>query len=374
MNRNNRFMSSSTRTVAGRVPTSNKAMKAKCAQNQPGLDRLQELKTRTEEKNPNSNYVLTIHRAMKSLRDCPNEITTQKEACALKFIGPSMAKIICPRQLQPPSQQQQQQQEQQSQRPLVASLSQQSCDQNFQQMTLAGTKATAATTKRNKRKATTTATTTEQGPTAKQRTYENEVKRAEEIDLSTSNMAGPWKVILLVDGREHKSKHVVSKCKQSGIPCEERHLPIGDMTWIAKSDTGTEIMLGTIIERKESSDLVQSLFGTRYLEQRLRLQNCGLPQLLFLVEGDLAANSNCPKETLVRYTIECLSIYLDRFLQSHKSVYIYSFSFLLLTAHGNDGNPCFGFSRHSDVSPARYGPALEGSAPTNRPTDVPPSI
>ena len=71
------------------------------------------------------------------------------------------------------------------------------------------------------------------------------------------------------------------------------------MTWIARSEHDqVEIMCGTIVERKESADLVSSLFGTRYLEQRLRLQNCGLPQLLFLVEGDLTRNSNCPMETL----------------------------------------------------------------------------
>ena len=293
MNRN-RFASSTTKTM-----TSSKKMKAKCAQNQQGLDRLQELNENTEEKNPNSNYVLTIQRAMKSLRDCPTEITTAKEACALKFIGPSMSKIICPRpplsQVAPP--------------PLLTTTTTTAPPPlpgpstssvpapNLLQSTLTGGIAAAAiaatTTIQTKR----TAARKEQGPTNKQRTYEREVQKADNLDLAS--LKGPWKVILLVDGREHKSKHVVAKCKQSGIPCEERHLAIGDMTWIARSEHDqVEIMCGTIVERKESADLVSSLFGTRYLEQRLRLQNCGLPQLLFLVEGDLTRNSNCPMETL----------------------------------------------------------------------------
>jgi hypothetical protein len=58
-------------------------------------------------------------------------------------------------------------------------------------------------------------------------------------------------------------------------------------------------MLGTIIERKTTEDLKSSLFGTRYWEQRLRLQHSGIPQVLFLIEGDLTKELfNCPAETL----------------------------------------------------------------------------
>jgi hypothetical protein len=61
----------------------------------------------------------------------------------------------------------------------------------------------------------------------------------------------------------------------------------------------SELMLGTIIERKTTEDLKSSLFGTRYWEQRLRLQHSGIPQVLFLIEGDLTKELfNCPAETL----------------------------------------------------------------------------
>ena len=104
-------------------------------------------------------------------------------------------------------------------------------------------------------------------------------------------------MVLLIDQREWKSEHVVAKCQQAGIPTEERHLPIGDMCWIARCND-IEILLGTIIERKEASDLASSLFGTRYMEQRLRLKNSGMPQILLLVEGNLNAVKNCPAATL----------------------------------------------------------------------------
>jgi hypothetical protein len=91
---------------------------------------------------------------------------------------------------------------------------------------------------------------------------------------------------------ESGSRNTFCQCQMSGIPCEERMLPIGDMAWIGCVDPQSktivcELMLG-IIERKTTSDLKSSLFGTRHWEQRLRLQYSGIPQVLFLIEGDLS--------------------------------------------------------------------------------------
>ena len=142
---------------------------------------------------------------------------------------------------------------------------------------------------------------TEPETSAKQRAYEEAKREAETL---TMPIKPKWKVILVVDAREHKSQKVISRCQQVGIPCEERTLPIGDMAWIAQCTTEgsptkvIEVMCGTIMERKEISDFSASLFGTRYNEQRLRLKNSGLPQVLFLVEGDLNKSSNCSPEAL----------------------------------------------------------------------------
>jgi ERCC4-type nuclease len=267
-----------------------KQLKAKNPHNQIGLDKLLEVQEKASS-NPNSNFILTVKRGIKSLQSCPTAITTRKEACQLKYVGPALAKIICPTQFTTPT------------------------NANASETSFSTTTNTANPSRTQATSTTSTATTkVEQGPTKKEKTYQAEKLAAESLDVSK---CGHWKVILIVDGREHKSKHVVSKCKQSGIPCEERHLPIGDMTWIAQSkdkSTGklVEVLCGTIIERKESSDLVSSLFGTRYLEQRLRLQHCGLPQLLFLVEGGLNTNVNCPQETLEMAIMEtrCLGFHV----------------------------------------------------------------
>jgi ERCC4-type nuclease len=127
-----------------------------------------------------------------------------------------------------------------------------------------------------------------------------------------------WRVVLLIDVREQWCEYIQAKCTMSGLPCESRTLPIGDMMWIVQGivhqDTSpsrdnangvctpnvvVELLLGTILERKTPEDLKQSIFGSRYMEQRLRLQNCGVPQIIFLIEGD--ANKDlyaCPMETL----------------------------------------------------------------------------
>ena len=44
-----------------------------------------------------NHYAVTIKRALKSLQDCTEPILTQKDAMQkLKYVGPAMAKKICP--------------------------------------------------------------------------------------------------------------------------------------------------------------------------------------------------------------------------------------------------------------------------------------
>ena len=358
-------------------------VKAKHIANQAGLNRLQELLVKAAS-NPNNgqNYAITIKRALKSLQECKEPILTQKDAVKLKFVGPAMAKKICPqstgvntvnntttttttandvdvdvdvddnnnakkKKAIPKSKKknnnsnnneddayksttatatsimegiQQQQQQQQRSVPMV-------CPRPASSVISSSMARSASLSS--------SMSFGEIGPTAKQSAYALAKAEAERLVLPSR---GPWKIILLIDGREHKSKQVVSSCKQVGIPCEERHLAIGDMAWIARcvlpkdnssnnqqqqqqqqqqstatattskkkrkkknaddDDRIIEILVGTIIERKDVADLASSLYGTRYAEQRLRLSQCGLPQVLFLVEGDLHSCSNCPSETL----------------------------------------------------------------------------
>jgi ERCC4-type nuclease len=281
---------------AGKALTVNiKAVKAKCEENQIALDRLQEQMVKAQA-NPNQNHLFfSLKRAVKSLQDCPHPITTQKQANELKHVGPKIARIIVPHATGAADRITQMEGAKRAARKVAPSMKRQDSS-SISSVTSSSARADASTT----------TTSTSFAPSAKEMAYNKAKKDAQNLELPPR---GPWKVILLIDGREHKSKQIVSQCKQSGIPCEERHLPIGDMAWIARctlpktSEMSTEpkpieVMIGTIIERKDVNDLVSSLFGTRYSEQRLRLSKCGLPQVLFLVEGDVNQVQNCPPETL----------------------------------------------------------------------------
>ena len=197
--------------------------------------------------NPNqNNYFFSLRRAVASLKDCRHPITTQKEANDLKNVGPKIARIIVPHATGAIAGTAKSEGKKKAAKKVAPSMKRQ----------LSSSVSSAAPAGGG--------TTSEQKmASAKEKAYNKAKKEAQHLELPPK---GPWKVILLVDGREHKSKQVVAKCKQSGIPCEERHLPIGDMAWIAQctlpKDPGAsssktiEIMIGTIIERKDVSDLV----------------------------------------------------------------------------------------------------------------------
>ena len=222
----------------------------------------------------NENYERTLSRAIKSLVASKTAVKSFQEALALKGVGKHCACIICPFRdegsatvvTRPSGKQKQKSSAEERKLPVFAG----------------------------------------NGPPPKEIKYQRAKHSA--IDkwsypVSESRMSAAegllWKVLLVVDVREPKHEHIVSKCSMSGIPAESRHLPIGDMLWIAQGlrihrvcgettlTVEAELLLGTIIERKTTDDLVSSLFGTRYMEQRLRLKHSGQPQVLFLIEGDI---------------------------------------------------------------------------------------
>ncbi|KAG5459096.1 MAG: restriction endonuclease type II-like protein [Olpidium bornovanus] len=86
-----------------------------------------------------------------------------------------------------------------------------------------------------------------------------------------------------------------------GIPCEQQVLEVGDVTWIARrAETGEEVALDFILERKRLDDLIASIKDGRFLEQKVsfpldltaerrevtqfRLQNSGVSNVIYLVE------------------------------------------------------------------------------------------
>jgi ERCC4-type nuclease len=298
--------STKSRTTTARPK---KGLKAKCAENQANLEILVDKKGQLR---PSDKFGFTLKRAIESLQKSKEPVTSYNEAIKLAYVGPTIASIIFPNipdkddASAAPRPRKRKAKKTKDTTAASSSTSPNSSPTTKQPPEASGAPAAA---KRGRHQATLGAgeastlvrSALAEKPTAKEVAYQNAVSQAE-------NYIGKkltWRAILIVDGREWKSEHIQAKCQMSGIPCEERMLPIGDMAWIGQGvdpqskNIVCELMLGTIIERKTTDDLKSSLFGTRYWEQRLRLQYSGIPQVLFLIEGDLSKELyNCPAETL----------------------------------------------------------------------------
>nr|XP_029729397.1 crossover junction endonuclease MUS81-like [Aedes albopictus] len=99
------------------------------------------------------------------------------------------------------------------------------------------------------------------------------------------------KAILLVDTQETigKSKtnldRTLKELEQYHIDFEVRRLSAGDFLWIVRDDTGTEYILPYIVERKRMDDLASSIKDGRFHEQKFRLKQCRLANVVYLIEN-----------------------------------------------------------------------------------------
>ncbi|XP_055594338.1 crossover junction endonuclease MUS81 [Uranotaenia lowii] len=98
------------------------------------------------------------------------------------------------------------------------------------------------------------------------------------------------KVILLVDTQEAigKSKssldRTLKELDQYRIAYEVRRLSVGDFLWIVRDDNGREFILPYVVERKRMDDLASSIKDGRFHEQKFRLKQCGLANVIYLIE------------------------------------------------------------------------------------------
>lgn len=70
------------------------------------------------------------------------------------------------------------------------------------------------------------------------------------------------------------------------VPHEVKHLKVGDYTWICRDrTTKKELVLPYIVERKRVDDFGSSIKDGRFHEQKFRLKQCGLQNLIYLVES-----------------------------------------------------------------------------------------
>lgn len=85
------------------------------------------------------------------------------------------------------------------------------------------------------------------------------------------------------------------------INFELRSLKVGDFTWIARHrSSGKELILPFIVERKRIDDLAKSITDGRFHEQKFRLNSCGIPNIIYLVEHCKEVHKGLPISTLMQ--------------------------------------------------------------------------
>ena len=78
---------------------------------------------------------------------------------------------------------------------------------------------------------------------------------------------------------------IIRSLKNLNILHEVRDLKVGDYTWICRDNCGNEVILPYIVERKRMDDFGSSIKDDRFHEQKFRLKQCGVQNLIYLIES-----------------------------------------------------------------------------------------
>lgn len=133
-----------------------------------------------------------------------------------------------------------------------------------------------------------------------------------------------YEVTLIIDNREIRSQKerdfFQTRLTNLGVECDVRPLSVGDVVWIAKNkQTGREVVLNTICERKRLDDLVSSIKDGRFQEQKNRLKKSGMKHFYYLVEEIQLTGVNTygdmtdAIQTAMSITMTISDFYLKRF-------------------------------------------------------------
>lgn len=102
-------------------------------------------------------------------------------------------------------------------------------------------------------------------------------------------LSGTFSIYLILDNREIRGRNdrsfLSDELQKLGIKLMLRSLDLGDMLWIAKDeDSGNEVVLDYLVERKTMADLVGSIKDGRFKEQKFRQRNSGIRNIIYLIE------------------------------------------------------------------------------------------
>ncbi|GAB0088048.1 mus81 [Sergentomyia squamirostris] len=115
-----------------------------------------------------------------------------------------------------------------------------------------------------------------------------------------------FEIILLVDTQETKGKSkksidaTIKELNASKVTYEIRHLNVGDFAWIARDFNDKELILPYIVERKRLDDFGKSIRDGRFHEQKFRLMQCGLPNVIYMVEMYESKHLGLPFKTILQ--------------------------------------------------------------------------
>ncbi|EEZ99114.1 crossover junction endonuclease MUS81 [Tribolium castaneum] len=130
------------------------------------------------------------------------------------------------------------------------------------------------------------------------KTNDNKEQHVSPTPCSASNEAvilapNSFDIILLVDNQELNGSNgdvetdpIIMELKKLNVRFETRNLKVGDYAWICRDFISNhELILPYIVERKRMDDLGCSIKDSRFHEQKFRLKQCGIPNLIYLVES-----------------------------------------------------------------------------------------
>ncbi|KAI8340249.1 hypothetical protein BC941DRAFT_419916 [Chlamydoabsidia padenii] len=98
-----------------------------------------------------------------------------------------------------------------------------------------------------------------------------------------------YTIMMVLDNREVKMKsnreYIQDKLEEKGVSVVKRALDLGDIIWVAKHvETGEEMYLDIVVERKRMDDLVSSVKDGRFREQKYRLKQSGSRKIFYVIE------------------------------------------------------------------------------------------
>ncbi|CAK9828356.1 Crossover junction endonuclease MUS81 [Anthophora retusa] len=160
----------------------------------------------------------------------------------------------------------------------------------------------------------------------------NKTDSTNNIQRNISLESNQFDVILLVDTHETsgaKPQHdaTIVELTQLGVIFEIRHLKVGDFAWIARcKNTNKELILPYIIERKRIDDLSSSITDGRFHEQKFRLKQSGIKNLMYIIEEyEKGQRLAVPHSSLIQASVNTLiqDGFSVKYTKSHKDSMFY---------------------------------------------------